>query len=214
MVTLRVAVAQKQGAPMADGLQQLQEMRQHILDQVPPEARFRPEDDAEISKHSAMLHGWTSELIDGFYNMLFGHSATEEIFQEGERPKVEGTLSAWWKRVVDGPRDDQFWDWMTFVGLVHVVRKVKNPMMIAAWGYIEDQVAQRAAAELGGDQALALNRAFARFGKTFNSLVAESYILHYLEAVSTSTGSTPALLDRLVLSEIDTMLAGARGTFN
>ncbi len=198
---------------MSSGMQQLQEMRQHILDQMPVESRFTAADDAEISKHAAMLHGWTDDLVKGFYDMLYAHKPTEEIFEDGERPKVESTLRAWWKRVVDGPRNDQFWDWMTFVGLVHVVRKVKNPMMISAWGYIEDEVAQRAAGDLGTD-AIALNRAFARFGKTFNSLVAESYILHYLEAVSTSTGSSPQLLDRLVLNEIDQMLNSARGEFN
>lgn len=191
----------------------LQEMRQHILDLMPPETHFTAADGQVFAKHKDMMVSWTPDIVKGFYDMLYGYAPTAEIFQEGERPKVEKTLVDWWARVANGPHDDQFWDWMTFVGLVHVVRKVKNPMMIAAWGFVEDQAIVRSAAALSPAEATEFHQTIARFGKTFNALVAESYIIHYLEAVSESTGSSSVLLDRLVLGEIGTMLDNVKSNF-
>lgn len=196
-----------------DNLVHLQEMRQAILNQMPPESHFTAADSAVLDQHREMMKSWTPEIVQGFYDMLYAHAPTAEIFHEGERPKVEQTLVDWWHRVVNGPRDDQFWDWMTFVGLVHVVRQVKNPMMIAAWSFVEDQAIRRSSEVLSPEQASEFHRAMGRFGKTFNALVAESYIIHYLQAVSESTGSSSALLDRLVMTEIGTMLDNVKGHF-
>lgn len=196
-----------------DSLHHLQEMRRHILSQMPPNTVFSAEDGKVFDQHQALLLSWTPDIVKGFYDMLYGHGPTAEIFQDGERPMLEKTLVDWWSRVVHGPRDEQFWDWMTFVGLVHVVRKVKNPMMIAAWGFVEDEAIKRSSAALSATDAAEFHRALARFGKTFNALVAESYIIHYLEAVSESTGSSAVLLDRLVLGEIGSMLDKVKPNF-
>lgn len=197
----------------SNNLEHLQAMRQSILDMMPAQARFTAADSAVLDQHKEMMLSWTPDIVKGFYDMLYAHAATAEIFHEGERPKVEKTLVDWWNRVANGPRDNQFWDWMTFVGLVHVVRKVKNPMMIAAWSFVEDEALKRSAAALPAEQANEFQRAIARFGLTFNALVAESYIIHYLEAVSESTGSSAVLLDRLVITEIGQMLNNVQGHF-
>lgn len=197
----------------SNNLEHLQAMRQSILDLMPAQSRFTDRDSAVLDQHKDMMLSWTPDIVKGFYDMLYAHAPTAEIFHEGERPKVEKTLVDWWNRVANGPRDNQFWDWMTFVGLVHVVRKVKNPMMIAAWSFVEDEALKRSAAALPAEQANEFQRAIARFGLTFNALVAESYIIHYLEAVSESTGSSAVLLDRLVITEIGQMLNNVQGHF-
>lgn len=196
-----------------NSLEHLQEMRRHILDQMPPSTIFSAQDGEVFDRHQDMMLSWTPDIVKGFYNMLYGHGPTAAIFQDGERPKVEKTLVDWWSRVVNGPRDESFWDWMTFVGLVHVVRKVKNPMMIAAWSFVEGEAIRRSSQALSPEEATAFHAAIARFGLTFNALVAESYIIHYLEAVSESTGSSAVLLDRLVLTEIGQMLDNVKGNF-
>lgn len=197
----------------SNSLEHLQNMRRHILGQMPPSSLFSAEDGAILDKHQDLMLSWTPDIVQGFYDMLYGHGPTAEIFHDGERPKVEKTLVDWWSRVVNGPRDENFWDWMTFVGLVHVVRKVKNPMMIGAWSFVESQAFKRSSQALSPDEASAFHGAIARFGLTFNALVAESYIIHYLEAVSESTGSSAVLLDRLVLTEIGQMLDNVKGNF-
>lgn len=198
---------------MSDHYLHLQNMRRTIKGQLPPAAQFTAADATLIGQHSQLLLSWSDELVQGFYNTLYAHGPTSEIFQEGERPAREQTLAQWWQRVAAGPIDDQFWDWMTFVGLVHVVRKVKNPMMIGAWGFVEGEIGKRIKAALPADEAFALTEAFARFGKTFNALIAESYVIHYLEAVAESTGSSSVLLDRLVMTEIGTMLENVKPQF-
>lgn len=194
-------------------LHHLQEMRRHIFGLMPPSAVFSEKDGQILDQHKDMMLSWTPDIVKGFYDMLYSHAPTEAIFGEGERPKVEKTLVDWWARVANGPRDEQFWDWMTFVGLVHVVRKVKNPMMIAAWSFVEGEAIKRSGQALSQAEATAFHEAIARFGLTFNALVSESYIIHYLQAVSESTGSSPVLLDRLVLTEIDTMLNAVKPNF-
>lgn len=198
---------------MTTPIEHLQDMRRFIMNQLPPEGRFTPQDAATIGQHQALLLGLTDEIVQGFYNSLYAHGPTAEIFRDGERPALEKTLTDWWKRVVTSEPSEQFWDWMTFVGLVHVVRKVKNPMMIGAWSFIEDFVSGRIGEALPREEAVALIRALSRFGMTFNALVAESYILHYMQAVTESTGTTPVLLDRLVITEIDTILNGVKPSF-
>ncbi len=198
---------------MSDSLTHLQEMRRTIIHQMPPQTVFSAHDGEVFDRHRDMMLSWTPDIVKGFYDMLYAHGPTAEIFREGERPKVEQTLVNWWARVVNGPRDDSFWDWMTFVGLIHVVRQVKNPMMIGAWSFVEGEAIRRSSAVLSAEEASEFHGAIARFGLTFNALVAESYIIHYLEAVSQSTGSSSALLDRLVLGEIGETVAGVRGHF-
>lgn len=198
---------------MTTSLEHLQEMRRHILGQMPPNTVFSAQDGQIFDQHKDLLLSWTPDIVKGFYDMLYSHGPTEAIFADGERPKLEKTLMDWWSRVVNGPRDEQFWDWMTFVGLVHVVRKVKNPMMIGAWSFVEGEAIQRSSQALSPEQAATFHGALARFGLTFNALVAESYIIHYLEAVSESTGSSAVLLDRLVLTEIGQMLDNVKGNF-
>lgn len=199
---------------MSNSLSHLQDMRRYILGQMPPSTIFSAADGAIFDKHKDLMLSWTPDIVQGFYDLLYGHAPTAEIFHDGERPKLEQTLINWWNRVVHGPRDDAFWDWMTFVGLIHVVRRVKNPMMIAAWSFVESEAIRRSSATLSAEEAGEFIGALSRFGLTFNALVGESYIIHYLEAVSNSTGSSSALLDRLVLTEIGDTLANIRGHFN
>ncbi|HMX26986.1 MAG TPA: protoglobin domain-containing protein, partial [Blastocatellia bacterium] len=115
-------------------------LREKVFEQFPPEMRFTAEDAAIIVRHREMLLSWESTIIKKHYDMLYSHAPTRQIFREGERERLEGLLSIWWRRVINGPIDDQFWNWMVYVGLAHVLRKVKNPMMIAAWGYIANNV--------------------------------------------------------------------------
>ena len=184
----------------------IRELRRMALDQMPADARFQPADAAVIEKYQDFLRPLEDGLVQGFYDLLLGHRATNAIFAEGERPAREQTLRDWYGRVLRGPIDDSFWDWMTFVGLVHVVRKVKNPMMLTAWGFVLAAITKQALADLPSADAEELISALTRFGQTFTSLVAEGY----LTGVAEATGTSLALLENLASVQFSTELGGLR----
>lgn len=189
----------------------LNELREKIFEQIPPEVHFTSEDIAAITRHKKMLLSWEDDLIKKHYDMLYAHPPTMRIFRDGEREKLERLLSAWWRHVVDGPIDNNFWNWMTYVGLAHVLRKVKNPMMIAAWGHIANNVISGIQKEteegsISAQEAKVLTIAFVKLGKIFTSLVAESYLTGLAEA----TGTNLPLLETLASQEVGPIMEKLR----
>lgn len=186
----------------------LTELREMIMDQMPPETRFSSEDAKVIEKHKDLLVSWQEEIVQGFYNLVFNHPATSSIFHAGERPAREETLRGWWSRVAQGPIDNKFWDWMTYVGLVHIHRKVKNPMMLSVWGFILEMIRTKAYASLPAEEAALLVSAFMRFGQTVTSLVVDSYI----KGIAEATGSSLPLLENLASQEVESLLPTLKKT--
>ncbi len=189
----------------------LSEVRQKILEEIPPEWRFRAEDGEVIQKHKDLLLSFTEELVQGFYDTLFAHPATRAVFQEGERPKREETLRAFWQRVAQGPHDGAFWDWMTWVGVVHIKRKVTNPMMISAWGYILNKAKEKVKAALPPEEAFPLLEALTRLSKTAEALTAEGYLETTLAALQRGSGISPNLMDQLVRVELEELERQIKG---
>ncbi len=185
----------------------IQEIRQLILEQMPPETRFQDSDAQIITKHKELLLSWQEEIVDSFYKTVFSHPNTSNIFHEGERAAREETLRDWWKKVVEGPIDDKFWNWMAYVGLVHVHRKVKNSMMLSMWGLLLHRITTKAEASLSLAEATDLIRAFTRFGQTLTSLVAESY----MKGIAEATGTSLDLLENLAVHQVGPELPAIKG---
>lgn len=188
----------------------LSEIREMIINQMPLETRFTLEDAKTIEKHKALLLSWQEDVIQGFYNLVFSHPSTSSIFHPGERPAREDTLRNWWNRVANGPIDNNFWDWMTYVGLVHIRRKVKNPMMLSVWGFVLELIRSKAYSSLSIEEATSLVSAFTRFGQTVTSLVADSY----LKGIAEATGTSLPLLENLASQEIEALLPNLKKTLH
>lgn len=189
-------------------LENLRDIHHNIIKQMPPETRFRSSDALIIQQHRDFLHSLTPIIVEEFYTTLYNHSTTRAIFKQGERPAREDTLKTWWQRVVDGPIDDAFWDWMVFVGLVHIARRVKNPMLLSAWGQILTIVMREAPQQLEYDAAVVLQAALIRFGQTFTSLIADSY----LQGIINSTSGGISMLENLASQEMNDLLEEFRQT--
>jgi hypothetical protein len=119
------------------------EVARAAIGQMPPETRFRPEDAQAIARHRALLLSWTEELVQKFYDTLFAHPPTRAVFREGERPEREETLRNWWRKTVGEDVGEGYFAWMAYVGLVHVVRKVENPMMLAMANFVVEFVKEK-----------------------------------------------------------------------
>ncbi|GGM91792.1 hypothetical protein GCM10007092_00880 [Thermus composti] len=137
------------------------------------------------------METWTEELVQGFYDTLFGHPATRRVFREGERPAREKTLRDWYLRTLRGPFNGQYFAWQALVGLVHVRRGVTNAMMASMWNWLTEKVAEKARQALSPEEAQALVDAWRRLAFTVMALIAEEYLEAYLEALALAQGEDP-----------------------
>jgi hypothetical protein len=180
------------------------------LSQVVPQSAFPDADAAAIAEHHDYLLGIEDSLVEVFYDALYSHAVIEAVFEDGERPAREQTLRTWWRRSIDGPIDHQYMLWMTFVGVVHIRRRVKNPMMVSAMTVISDHVHQRARAELDADAVEKLQTAFSHLTTTIVSLISESFTQSYIGALRNLAGLDESLTARMLAIEVKDLEAKGR----
>jgi hypothetical protein len=185
-------------------------MTKQVIAQIPPAARFTEQDAGVILKYKDVLLGWEKGLVQGFYDALYAHDATRAVFNEGERPAREKTLVAWYRRTLNGPFDDDYWEWQTFVGLVHIKRQVNNAMVSGMWGWILNYLSMNILARFPAGEALPLIKALHALQATVFALIAEGFQRNYYLAVDKAAGINEKLLHRLVATEIDGMMEDAR----
>jgi hypothetical protein len=181
------------------------------VDQVPPGRRFQRGDSEVITGRRDLLLSLERDLVASFYDTLFAHPPTAAVFAEGERPAREDQLARWWRRTVTGPHDDRYFAWMAMVGLVHVVRGVSNPMMLAMKDHVVDFVVDRTQeAGLHPGEADELAGAFGRLFSTIAAIIALGYDRAVVDALYSVVGIPEALLTRMRTQEAAASLARAR----
>ena len=172
------------------------------LHSMVPSALLRDEDRATLAANREYLLGLTESIVSTFYDSAFGHAPTAAVFEEGERPAREETLRHWWHRTVGAPLDEQYFKWMSFVGIVHIRRGVSNPMMLSMLQVVGDFVVERATTDLGGEQAAKLGSTFGRLATTVGSLIAETFTRGYVGALEDLAGLDPKLTARMLSLEV------------
>ncbi|MCB0035317.1 MAG: hypothetical protein KDE51_14895 [Anaerolineales bacterium] len=185
---------------------ELEKLTKQIIGQMPPTTRFRQEDVKVIGAHKDFLLSLEDKIVAGFYDTLFNHAPTKAIFVEGERPDREQTLRNWWQRTLNGPFDASYWTWQTLVGLIHIKRKVKNPMMIAMWGWVLNTLRSELSQHCSAEEVTKVMDSFERLAATIQALTAESYLENYINALSTATGFNMELLQRMVNTEVEDLI--------
>ncbi|MGD9896604.1 MAG: protoglobin domain-containing protein [Candidatus Methylacidiphilaceae bacterium] len=182
----------------------LAEVTSSILAQIPAAVRFSEADEKRIGSLAPSLLSLEDAVAKGFYDLLFAHPETAAVFGSGERAEREKALRRWWTRTLLGPFDIAYWEWQAAVGLIHIRRGVSNAMMIAMWGWLLNalQDALRDVLHLSALEASQAMESLHRLAATSQALTAESYMRHYLAAVSKSTGVSLDLIQRLVVVEL------------
>ncbi len=174
------------------------QIAREALEQMPPDTRFSAEDAKVIKRNSEALQPLKLEFVKGFYDRLFTHPPTAAVFEAGERAKREKTLAEFYDRVINGPYDEDFFAWLAFVGPVHVVRRVTNPMMLAMLGYLVEFVREKSA-PLEDHEALV--GAFTRLAATLGAIITWGYEKAWQKALENVIGIPPALIERTVHEE-------------
>lgn len=189
----------------------MHQIAQAALDQMPPSVRLRDGDREVILRNKGHLLALGPTVIKSFYDTLFEHPPTKTVFREGERPAREDTLENWWVRTVNGPLDDDYFAWMALVGLVHVIRNVTNPMMLAMSDHVAKLVAEESAGfPIAPEERLALTMAFDRLSASVRAIITWGYDHAVSAALFEIAGMPDALLARLRDQEIISALSDAR----
>ncbi|MEI2730574.1 MAG: protoglobin domain-containing protein [Dermatophilaceae bacterium] len=190
----------------------MRDIAREAMAQMPPGCQLQRSDGEIIARHRDLLLGLERELVTGFYDTLFAHGVTAAVFAEGERPTREDTLGAWWRRTVRGPLDDDYFAWMALVGLVHVIREVSNPMMLAMTEYVRTMVADQARTALADphERGLLVD-AFGRLASTVGAVITYAYDHAVASALFEVAGMPAPLLRRLRNAEVAAALKAARG---
>ncbi len=184
----------------------LQEITTKILKELPKETKLTTSDIEVIRRNKDFLFSKAEILVKDFYDTLFSHPSTAAVFHEGERPIREKSLTEWIVKTVTGNFDDAYWEWQTFVGILHIKRKVTNNMMIAMMGRVSSIISTVAIKELAPDEAIKLKDAWTKLAATVLALIGEGYHIFYMKAVSNTTGLPDALIENTVKVEIDNLI--------
>ena len=192
-------------------METMHEIAEEAISQVPAQCRVLPEHTDVIQRHADALMTLGPEVVQGFYDTLYGHGPTAAVFVEGERPMREQTLVTWWTRTIRGPVDDNYWAWMSMVGLIHVIRRVTNPMMLAMTDYVSDFVAENVdRLNLDPAESARIVDAFRRIAGMTRSVITWGYDHAVSSALFEVAGMPEALLARLRDAEIKLALGDAR----
>ncbi|MCF6350847.1 MAG: protoglobin domain-containing protein [Flavobacteriaceae bacterium] len=184
----------------------LDEITKKILLELPEQTKVTEKDIQTLRTNKDFLLGLVDSIVTDFYDTLYANEATKAVFHEGERPAREKSFKAWFVKTIEGEFDLKYWSWQTFVGILHVKRKVKNNMMIAMMGRITDILTTEAIKELPTDVVIELKTAWSKLTATVLALIGESYHIFYMKAVSNVTGMNQSLLENTVKVEIDNLI--------
>lgn len=181
----------------------LDKLQAEILAEMAPASLVNAHDAMAIARHTDFLLGIEDQLVQDFYDTLFAHAPTAEVFDPEERPMREATFRDWWRKTVTGPLDDRYWAWMGLVGVVHIRRGVRNPMMLSMMTFVQEAVhAAARAADLTDDEVERLRVAFSHLTSTASAVIAESYTQSYIGALQALGGLNPKLLSNMLSIEI------------
>lgn len=184
----------------------LKEITTEILNQLPKETKLSLEDISIIKKNKAFFFSIVDKIVIDFYDTLFANPQTKAIFHEGERPIREKSLKKWFVETIEGDFDLDYWAWQTFVGILHVKRKVKNNMMIVMMSRVSDIISTEAISKIPIEEVILLKTAWSKLSGTVLALIGEAYHIFYMKAVGNTTGLPQKLIENTVKVEIDNLI--------
>lgn len=151
---------------------------------------------------------WIEEITKAFYDTLFAHARTANVFHEGERPARENTLTAWYLALFTTANDDDaYWTEQGRIGFAHIRRHVNNEFMIGIASTLSETFVRKTVETYGIERGLEVSNAFNRILRTVVGLTAEGYDVMSEIAFSEATGADLALVDRLIQDQVDEVQA-------
>jgi len=139
-------------------------------------------------------------------NLAGGYGITKKVFKEGEVPRVKEVFKRWLKITLSSEFDDKYWQWQTFVGLVHIKRGVTNNVFISMLSVVTEMLVEEVTANVPNKVGVPILKAWLKLSRILGSLISESYRIFYLKAVEEVTSIDEKLLNRISILAIDNLL--------
>ncbi len=189
---------------------ELSELSASILEKMPATVIPTPDDGRLIQKHRAFFVKHEAALIQGFYDVVFTDAKVSTYLSAEERRQREQTLRQWYQVTIGGNFDAAYWNWQTFVGVVHVKHGIPNSAMLGMWGWMLSFLQEKLFAELPVEDAVAVMAVLHKLQAVVASLVVEGFMLTEREAIKRASGLNNAILGRFIHIEIDRLLKQGR----
>ena len=189
---------------------ELLELSTSILEKMPAMIIPTVADGKLIQKHRAFFTKHEAALIQGFYDVVFADANVSTYLSVEERKQREQTLRQWYQVTIAGHFDADYWNWQTFVGVVHVKHGIPNSAMLGMWGWMLSFLQEKLFAELPTEEAIAVMAVLHKLQAVVASLVVEGFILAEREAIKRASGLNNAILGRFIHIEIDRLLKQGR----
>lgn len=184
----------------------LPELTLRILSQIPDSIKLTEEDIKILHTNKQFVLDREDVIFDRFFEILLGFEPTRKIFKEGEVPRVKLVFKRWLKITLESDFNDEYWQWQTFVGLVHIKRGVTNDVFITMLSVVTEMLVDEVTKNVPIETGVPIIKAWLKLSRTLGALISESYRIFYLKAVEEVTSIDESLLNRISILAIDNLL--------
>jgi hypothetical protein len=184
----------------------LPDITNRILSQIPDSIKLTPEDIKILHDNKQFVLDREDAIFEKFFEILLNFEPTKNIFNEGEVPRVKEVFKRWLKITLSSEFNDEYWQWQTFVGLVHIKRGVTNNVFISMLSVVTEMLVEEVTANVPNEVGVPILKAWLKLSRTLGALISESYRIFYLKAVEEVTSIDEKLLNRISILAIDNLL--------
>lgn len=184
----------------------LPEITNRILSQIPDSIKLTNEDIEILHKHKQFVLDREDVIFERFFDILLNFEPTKNVFKEGEVLIVIAVFKRWLKITLSSDFNDEYWQWQTFVGLVHIKRGVTNNVFISMLSVVTEMLVEEVTTHVPNETGVPILKAWLKLSRTIGALISESYRIFYLKAVEEVTSIDEKLLNRISMLAIDNLL--------
>jgi len=184
----------------------LPEITERILSQIPDSIKLTTDDIKILHDNKQFVLDREDVIFERFFDILLNFEPTKNVFKEGEVPIVMNVFKRWLKITLSSEFNDEYWQWQTFVGLVHIKRGVTNNVFISMLSVVTEMLVEEVTSNVPNEAGVPILKAWLKLSRTLGALISESYRIFYLKAVEEVTSIDEKLLNRISILAIDNLL--------
>jgi hypothetical protein len=102
---------------------------------------FGPEDAERVQRSAEYLGPVVPAVLDALYDHLLSLPETRGFFETQDILHRKQSLVAWLARTIEGPHDEQYWDFLARVGKVHRDYGIVTYQIVHLIGWVQGTIA-------------------------------------------------------------------------
>jgi hypothetical protein len=189
---------------LAEGLQKVEE----VLADAKTLLNLSDRDVELLKQRSSLLESWADPIIDHFYEVLLRNEKAKKIVEENNisLEKLKKANKNWYRSIVSGKVDDEFFKHSFFVGLLHIYYGVDNDLMIFMADVLRRKFLELCLQNFDEEEAFAVYEAFSKIVAAFVGFTVEGYVFMLKKSLFDILGMKPALVSRMMKMELEAVM--------